>query len=87
MRVTAYDRNGKTVTRKTRYIRNDGNPKWYEWLYFGNGAWRKITVVVYDKDYGQDDALSSVSTYYLKKGTKYKKKYCYSGYVKFKYKF
>ena len=85
MRVTAYDQNGKSVTRNTRYIRNDEDPKWYEWLYFGTRAWRKITVVVYDKDYGSVDALSTRSTYYLSVGYYHKTKYCYSGYVKFAY--
>ena len=87
MRVTAYDQYGNTVTRTSKHIQGNENPNWYQWLYFGTRAWKKITVVVYDKDNGSDDALSSVSTYYLSKGYYSKTKYCYSGYVKFDYSY
>ena len=87
VRVTAYDQYGNTVTRTSKHIQGNENPNWYQWLYFGTRAWKKITVVVYDRDSGSDDALSSVSTYYLSKGTYYKTKYCYSGYVKFDYSY
>ena len=86
MKVTAYDHFGNAVTQTTFHVSDTVNPNWYQWLYFGAGAWTKMIVSVHDSDIEVDDALSGTSTYYLHQGSFHNKiKYCYSGYVFFDY--
>ena len=85
MQFIAYDIFGNGLIGTTRYIQDNKNPTWYQWFYFGNRAWTKMTVSVHDADIGLDDALSGTSTYYLYKGYYYRKIYCYSGHAYFDY--
>ena len=48
MEVIAEDADGNTVRKRTRYLNNDRYPDWNQWLYFGNRAWKKYKVRIYD---------------------------------------
>ena len=49
--VTAYDDRGGKITKKTRYIQNDANPKWDEWLDFGSRiSWQYIDVSIWNNN-------------------------------------
>lgn len=53
------------VSRDTRSIKNDHDPDWNEYLYYGCGYWKFIEVTVWDKDSGKDDNLMPKRRYPL----------------------
>ena len=69
VRITAYDDQGRSVTKSTKSIENEANPKWKTNLSFGrhlNGkivSWQYIDVSIldYDPDSSDDEVTSSQS--------------------------
>ena len=89
MEFIAVDQYGNE-RRLTSSVRGgDQSPDWNQHLTFGNGAWSRLKVRVYDSDNNADDALSAQFTYYLSLGVSrnYVTQSCYSGYVVFDYSF
>ena len=80
MEVIAEDADGNTVRKRTRYIQGNANPDWNQWLYFGNRAWKKYKVRIYDDDDNADDPLSSQYTRTVYWGSHTSKRFdCYDG--------
>lgn len=63
--VVAKDVDGKKVTRKTREISGNHNPKWNQRLVFGYRSWTTMEVSAHDADPGRDDSLIPTTTYRL----------------------
>lgn len=88
VKVIAYDRDGSSVTRSTRYLDGDHNPDWNQWLYFDTGAWSSYYIKVWDSDYNADDALSNGEYRTISPGSHTSLRHnCHHGYVIFDYYF
>ena len=80
MEIIAEDADGNTVKKRTRYIQGNANPDWNQWLYFGNRAWKKYKVRIYDDDDNADDPLSSQYTRTVYWGSHTSERFdCYGG--------
>ena len=67
MEVIAEDADGNSYHKKEDRLHSAWvmlrNPDWNQWLDFGNHAWKKYRVRVFDEDDGNaDDPLSSLYT-------------------------
>ena len=66
IKVTSYDHNGNSDEETTNTVSGNGNPEWYENLYFGTYTWKEFRVSIWDDDYPSgDDRLSDTFTYHL----------------------
>ena len=80
MEIIAEDADGNTVRKRTRSIGGNVNPDWNQWLDFGNRAWKKYRVRVFDDDNNADDPLSSRYTRIVQWGSHTGERFnCYGG--------
>ena len=68
VRIRAYDSRGVGVTRVTSTAVNTLTPTWNQWLDFGSRFWLYMDVQVFEDDSGQDQSMTSVQTFMIKKG-------------------
>ncbi len=62
VKVTAVDRYGDLVVRRTDVQKSTERPKWDQELQFGEGEWQFFRIRVYGEDPGNDDAISMSET-------------------------
>ena len=91
---TARNYDGNTTTKTTRTKKGTENPNWNDQeIDFGTDVrvWKSLTVQVFDRDKGQDDALSGSETFSIERGSHKSIKHCANngckGYIYFDYDF
>lgn len=90
MEVIAYDAEGNSLRKTSSSVSGDQSPDWNEWLLFGECAWKRFKVRIYDDDgILSDDPLSSQRTWTLSSHGSHTnvRLNCNSGYVVFDYSF
>ena len=86
--VIAYNSEGTSVRKITSTKNGDQSPDWNQNLYFGNDAWKRFKIKVWDSDWNADDALSNQQIVTINSGSHTHLTHnCHSGYIKYDYYF